>query len=167
MRGDAEVIALLNEQLTSELSAIHQFWQHSAMQRSAGFVKLAARTAADACEEQRHADLLAARILLLGGMPDYSQLNPLHIGQNIPDQFRADLQMELSVVEHLNTAIAFCGSRGDNASADLLTNILVDEEQHIDHLEAQLNLVQTLGEQIYLGKMITVDPEFDGYTTSK
>lgn len=167
MRGDPEVIALLNEQLTSELTAVHQLWQHAAMQQSAGFVKLAARTCEDATEEQHHATKLAARILQLGGLPDYTQLFTVRTGRTVPDQFQADLAMELEVVGRLNTAITTCGTKGDNASADLLTNILVEEEEHIDWLESQLALINTVGEQIYLGKMITVDPEFDGYTTNK
>lgn len=154
MRGDPEVIALLNEQLTSELTAVHQFQLAANMQANWGFCKLAARTCEDVCEEQEHVEKLTRRILTLEGKPDYQRLFQLRVGNTVPDQLRAAQALELEVVARLNPGIQMCSSKGDIASASLLSEILAEEEQHVDYLETQLNLINTLGEQLYLSMQI-------------
>jgi bacterioferritin len=154
MQGDARVIELLNEQLTSELTAINQYFLHAKMQENWGYPKLAAHTRAEAMDEMRHAEILTDRILYLDGLPNYQRLLPLRIGQTVPEQFGADMQIELEVVERVRPAIDYMRGVGDVTSARLFEEILVDEEHHIDYLETQLALIDTLGEQLYLAQLV-------------
>jgi bacterioferritin len=154
MQGDARVIELLNEQLTSELTAINQYFLHAKMQENWGYPGLAAHTRAEAMDEMRHAEILTDRILLLDGLPNYQRLLPLRIGQTVPEQFGADMQIELEVVERVRPAIDYMRGVGDVTSARLFEEILADEEHHIDYLETQLALIDTLGEQLYLAQLV-------------
>src|SRR4051794_5918033 len=133
MRGNDEVITLLNEQLTSELTAINQYFLHAKMQANWGFTKLAEHTRAESIEEMRHAEWITDRILFLEGMPNYQRLFQLRIGENVREQFSSDLAIELEVVERLRPGIAMCRDRGDVTTANLCETILKDEEQHIDY----------------------------------
>ncbi|GAB3151946.1 bacterioferritin [Microbispora hainanensis] len=150
MQGDKEIIALLNEQLTSELTAINQYFLHAKLQENWGYTKLAAITRAESIDEMRHAEELTDRILFLEGLPNYQKLNTLHIGQTVREQLQADLELELSVVKRLRPGIALMRERGDITSATLFERILADEEHHIDYLETELGLLESLGEQLYL-----------------
>lgn len=150
MQGDIQIIELLNEQLTAELTAINQYFLHAKMQENWGYTKLAAHTRAESIDEMRHAERLTDRILFLEGLPNYQRLGTLHIGQTVPEQLRADLEVEMSVVERLRPAIGLMREKGDITSARIFEEILADEEEHIDYLETELELVDTLGEQLYL-----------------
>lgn len=158
MRGDDEVIALLNEQLTSELTAINQYFLHGKMQASWGFTKLAERTRAESFDEMRHAELITDRILFLEALPNYQRLNPLRIGQTIREQFESDLAVELEVVARLRPGIAMCREKSDITTANLFEGILADEEEHVDYLETQLELMDKLGEQLYLAQLVDQPP---------
>ncbi|MGY1943649.1 bacterioferritin [Nocardia asiatica] len=150
MDGDKDIVALLNEQLTAELTAINQYFLHAKMQENWGFTKLARHTRHESIDEMKHAELLTDRILFLEGLPNYQKLNPLRIGQSVPEQLRADLQIELEAVERLRRGIELMRSRGDVTSARIFEHILEDEEQHVDYLETELDLLETLGEPLYL-----------------
>ncbi|WP_283138531.1 bacterioferritin [Rhizohabitans arisaemae] len=152
MQGDKDIIALLNEQLTAELTAINQYFLHAKMQENWGYTKLASYTRAESFDEMKHAEKLTDRILFLEGLPNYQKLNTLHIGQTVAEQLRADLDLELSVVKRLKPAIALMRERGDITSARLFEEILDDEEHHIDYLETELGLIDSLGEQLYLAR---------------
>jgi len=150
MHGDPEIITLLNEQLTSELTAINQYFLHAKMQENWGYTRLAAYTRAESIDEMRHAERLTDRILFLEGLPNYQKLNTLHIGQTVPEQIRADLDLELGVVDRLRNGIRIMREKGDITSARIFEDILEDEERHIDYLETELDLVESLGEGLYL-----------------
>ncbi|MBF6225966.1 bacterioferritin [Nocardia abscessus] len=158
MDGDKDIVALLNEQLTAELTAINQYFLHAKMQENWGFAKLARHTRHESFDEMKHAELLTDRILFLEGLPNYQKLNPLRIGQSVPEQLRADLQIELEAVERLRGGIELMRSRGDVTSARIFEHILEDEEQHVDYLETELDLVEKLGEPLYLQRF-TESPE--------
>lgn len=158
MRGEAEILQLLNEQLTSELTAINQYFLHSKMQDNWGFTELAAHTRAESFEEMRHAELLTDRILLLDGLPNYQRLFSVRIGQTVREQFESDLAIEMEVVERLRPGIALCREHRDTTSAVLLETIMADEEQHIDYLETQLELMGSLGEQLFLAQCVARPP---------
>ena len=100
----------------------------------------------------RHAERLTDRILFLEGLPNYQRLGTLHIGQTVREQLRADLEVELAVVERLRPGIALMREKGDITSARIFEEILEDEEQHIDYLETELGLIENLGEQLYLAR---------------
>jgi bacterioferritin len=158
MRGDPEIIALLNDQLTSELTAINQYFLHAKMQQSWGLTKLAAYTRNESIDEMRHAELLTDRILLLGGLPNYQRLFSLRIGQTVREQLQSDLAIELEVVERLRPGIAMCREKGDITTAKLFEDILADEEHHVDYIETNLELIDRLGEQLYLAQLVDQPP---------
>ncbi|WP_219418845.1 bacterioferritin [Pseudonocardia nigra] len=158
MRGDAEIIALLNDQLTSELTAINQYFLHAKMQQNWGLTKLATYTRNESIEEMRHAERLTDRILFLEGLPNYQRLGTLRIGQTIREQFEADLAIEVGVVERLRPGIAMCGEKGDHTSANLFEEILADEEHHIDYIETNLELLDRLGEPLFLAQLVDQPP---------
>ena len=161
MRGDRDVIALLNEQLTSELTAINQYFLHSKMQAHWGLTKLAEHTRAEAFEEMQHAELLTERILFLDGLPNYQRLFSLRVGQTVREQFESDLAIEIEVVDRLRPGITMCRDKGDITTANLFEKLLADEEHHIDYLETQLELLTRLGDQLYLAQLVERPPTVD------
>ena len=159
MQGDPEVLKLLNEQLTSELTAINQYFLHSKMQQSWGFAELAAHTSKEAFEEMNHAGSITDRILLLNGLPNCQRLFSLRVGQTVREQFEADLGVEYDVQARLKPGVIMCRAKEDATSAFLLETILADEEQHIDHLETQLELMGKLGEHLYAAQCVSRPPQ--------
>lgn len=158
VQGDAEVLRLLNEQLTSELTAINQYFLHSKMQDSWGFTEIARHTRAESMEEMVHAERITDRILLLDGLPNYQRLGSLRIGQTLREQFESDLAIEYEVVARLKPGIVMCREKQDSTSATLFEEILADEEQHIDYLETQLQLMDKLGEELYCAQCVSRPP---------
>ncbi len=158
MQGDPDVLRLLNEQLTSELTAINQYFLHSKMQESWGFTELAKHTRAESFEEMVHAEKITDRILLLDGLPNYQRIGSLRIGQTLREQFESDLAIEHEVVARLRPGIAMCRDKHDSTTAILFEEILADEEQHIDYLETQLQLMDKLGEELYCAQCVSRPP---------
>lgn len=158
MQGDPDVLKLLNEQLTSELTAINQYFLHSKMQESWGFTEIAKHTRAESIEEMVHAERITDRILLLDGLPNYQRLGSLRIGQTLREQFESDLAIEYEVVARLKPGIVMCREKQDSTSATLFEEILADEEQHIDYLETQLQLMDKLGEELYCAQCVSRPP---------
>jgi bacterioferritin len=158
MQGDERVLEVLNEQLTAELTAINQYFLHAKMQQNWGYTVLAAHTRAESIDEMRHADILTDRILFLDGLPNYQRLFALRIGETVREQFDCDMLVEVEAVDRLRRGSAYMRSIGDITSAKLFEDILADEEHHIDYLETQLRLLETLGEQLYL-QNVTKHPE--------
>jgi bacterioferritin len=154
VQGDARVIEFLNEQLTAELTAINQYFLHAKMQENFGWVKLAQHTKAESIDEMRHAEILTERILFLDGLPNYQRLFPLRIGQNITQMLESDMAVEVEAVDRLRRGSEYMRSVSDITSAKLFEDILADEEGHIDYLETQIKLVETLGEQLYLAQLV-------------
>jgi bacterioferritin len=158
VQGDAEIIEMLNEQLTSELTAINQYFLHAKMQENWGYTLLAAHTRAESIDEMHHAEILTDRILFLEGLPNYQRLLPLRIGTTIKEQFESDMAIELEVVERLRRAVPLAREKGDITSANIFEDILADEERHVDYLETQLDLMVNLGEQLYLSQLVERPP---------
>ena len=158
MRGNEEVLALLNEQLTSELTAINKYFLHAKMQANWGYTKLAEHTRHESLDEMKHAERITERILFLEGLPNYQKLLPLRIGQTVKEQLQADLAIEMEVVERLRPGITMCREKGDITTANLFEDILADEEEHIDYLETNLGLIDSLGEQLYLSQLVDRPP---------
>lgn len=158
MQGDLEVLRLLNEQLTSELTAINQYFLHSKMQDNWGFTELAEHTRAESFDEMRHAEAITDRILLLDGLPNYQRLFSLRIGQTLREQFEADLAIEYEVMDRLKPAIILCREKQDSTTATLFEQIVADEEKHIDYLETQLELMDKLGVELYSAQCVSRPP---------
>jgi len=154
MQGDPEVLEFLNEQLTAELTAINQYFLHAKMQENFGWTKLAKYTRSESFDEMKHAEILTDRILFLDGLPNYQRLGPVRIGQNVREQFTNDMQIEVEAVDRLRSGVDYMRSVSDITSADLFEAILRDEEEHIDYLETQLALIDTLGEPLFLSTLV-------------
>lgn len=150
MKGAKEVIAELNRALTNELTAINQYFLHARMYEAWGLAKLGKKTYEESIGEMKHADELVKRILLLEGLPNMSDMHKLQVGESVPEGLEADLSVERRGRECVIKGIETCESKKDFVSRDLLTKILEDTEEHIDFLETQLELVESLGLQNYL-----------------
>lgn len=135
MKGNQELINALNDLLASELTSINQYFVHAEMAEDWGYGRLSASFKKRAITEMKHAERLIERILFLEGTPIVSHLNEMHIGGEIPQQVNNDHELELEAVKMYNEAIVLAGQVLDYATRDLLTEILRDEDEHVDELE--------------------------------
>ncbi|MFF6784863.1 bacterioferritin [Streptomyces sp. NPDC002787] len=154
MQGDPEVIEFLNEQLTAELTAINQYFLHAKMQENFGWTKLAKYTRHESFDEMKHAEVLTDRILFLEGLPNYQRLFHVRVGQTVKEMFEADRQIEVEAIDRLKRGIEVMRNKGDITSANIFESILADEEHHIDYLDTQLELLEKLGEALYIAQLI-------------
>ncbi len=154
MKGNPEILDALNDVLTAELTAINQYFIHAKMCENWGYQKLAAFTRHESIDEMKHADQVIDRILYLDGVPNMQRYNHIKVGENVPEQLQADLELETVAIERLNKGIDLCRAKGDNGSRDLMERILVDEEEHHDWLEAQLGIIEEVGKERYLAEQI-------------
>ena len=154
MKGDAKVIAVLNQVLKAELTAINQYFLHAEMCENWGYERLAQHTRKESIEEMHHAEELIEHILFRDGTPNMSDYFKINVGQNVKVQLENDLQVEYDAVKRLNEGIAVCVKAGDNGSRELLEGILTDEEEHIDYLEAQLHSIEEMGIENYLAQQL-------------
>jgi bacterioferritin len=157
VKGDAKVIAVLNEVLKAELTAINQYFLHAEMCENWGYHRLAEVTKKESIGEMKHAEVLMERILLLDGTPNMSEYFKINIGQNVQQQLQSDLQLEYDAVKRLNAGIETCVAAKDNGSRELLEKILMEEEEHIDYLEAQLHAIDEIGMNNYLAQQLHND----------
>jgi bacterioferritin len=150
MKGNEKIIALLNDFLADELTAISQYMVHSEMCANWGYSKLHEATEKRAIDEMKHAEKLIGRILFLEGLPVVSQLNKMNIGATAEAQLKHDLEAEAGAIKAYNDGIRLCLELGDNGSRELIDLNLHDEEEHLDWLEAQLDQINQMGLQNYL-----------------
>ncbi|MFN6925663.1 MAG: bacterioferritin [Tabrizicola sp.] len=149
MKGDIKVIDYLNSALRSELTAVSQYWLHYRLQEDWGFGHLADKSRAESIEEMHHADKLIARIIFLDGHPNLQKLDPLRIGQTLRETLECDLAAEHEARNLYIEARQHCDKVGDYVTRALFDELLADEEGHIDFLETQLSLFDTLGAEKY------------------
>jgi bacterioferritin len=154
MKGDAEIVGLLNEVLTAELTAINQYFIHGMMCHNWRYERLAKRSREESIGEMKHAQDLIDRILYLEGVPNMQRYMRVNVGQNVPEQLQFDLLLERDAVGRLNPGIELCRTKADNGSRLLLERILHEEESHIEWLEAQLQQITDIGAANYLAQQI-------------
>ncbi len=159
MQGHDQVVTLLNDVLTAELTAINQYFVHARMCENWGYERLWKRVRAESFGEMRHADRLIERILYLEGVPNLQRLGKVNVGQTVPEQLKLDLELERAAVKTLNDGIELCRSMGDNGSRDLLEDILKAEEDHTNWIEAQLEQIKQMGVAHYLAQQIKKEDE--------
>ncbi len=157
MKGSQKVIDLLNDVLTNELTAVNQYFLHARMCENWGYDRLWRTVRAESIDEMKHADEVIERILYLEGLPNVQRLGTIKVGQTVDEQMRVDLDLEMAAIPVLNRGIELCRAEGDNGTADLLEDLLEDEEEHANWLEAQLTLIQQVGLQNYLAEQIKKD----------
>ncbi len=150
MKGNQKVIDYLNFLLADELTAVSQYMVHAEMCANWGYKELAEHTEKRAIEEMKHAEKHIGRILFLEGQPVVSNLNKMHIAPDVHAQLKSDHEAEAGAVKAYNEGIKLCTDLADNGTREMLEDILGDEEEHIDWIEAQLDQISQMGIQLYL-----------------
>jgi bacterioferritin len=153
-RGDAQIIEVLNEILTAELTAINQYFIHAKMCANWGYQRLAKKKREESIDEMKDADRLIERILFLGGVPNLQRLFPVRVGENAVEQHELDLALENAAIERYNRAIALAVAKQDNGTRELLERHLVSEEKSADWLEGQLHVIREIGKERYLAEQL-------------
>jgi bacterioferritin len=154
MQGDPQVVELLNEVLTAELTAVNQYFLDAKMFENWGYHRLAERFRSESIDEMKDADHLIERLLYFEGHPNLQRLDTIRTGESPVEKLTLALTLEQEAIARLNGGIALCVERGDNGTRDLLEDILEGEEEHADWLESQLSLVEQLGQAHYLAQQI-------------
>jgi bacterioferritin len=154
MQSDPEIIELLNEVLTSELTSVSQYFLDAKMLDNWGYDRLAEKYRSESIDEMKDADELIERILYLEGMPNLQRLSTLRIGETPPEKLQAALSLERESIARLNRGIELCVGKSDNGTRELLEEILDGEEEFADWLETQLELISRVGENLYLAQQI-------------
>ncbi len=149
MKGNQAVIEHLNKALFLELGAVNQYWLHYRLLDDWGMQLLARKEREESIEEMQHADKIIERIIFLGGHPNMQTLAPMRIGQNVREVLEADLAGEHEARDAYIEARKVCEVESDFVSKNLFEMLIADEEGHIDFLETQLELLNTVGDQNY------------------
>ena len=150
MRGKEKVISRLNEALRAELIAINQYFLHAEMCENWGYHRLGGLIKKQSIDEMKHAEKVIERILFLDGTPNMGMGLPIRVGATVPQQIENDLALELEASVQYNASIRICVEEGDNVSRELFEGLVRDEEEHIDFLEAQLQIIKDAGVENYL-----------------
>jgi bacterioferritin len=158
MKGNPKVIAELNKALREELTAINQYFLHAEMCENWGYHRLSDLIKKQSIGEMKHAEHLMERILFLDGTPSMMPLE-LKVGGSVKGMIESDLALELGAVRQYNDAIAIATKEGDNGSRDLFVELLKDEEEHVDFLEAQMHQIKEIGYERYLAQQVTEDED--------
>jgi bacterioferritin len=150
VKGNEKLIKKLDVLLAEELTAINQYFVHAELCANWDYDRLHEKIEKRAIQEMKHAEKLIGRIIFLEGLPTVSKLNEMHIGQDVPTQFQADLNAEHTAVRLYNEAIALAGEAGDAVTRSMLEEIAKDEDAHVDWLEGQLDQIAQMGIALYL-----------------
>jgi len=154
MKTDPAVIAALNDVLTAELTAINQYFIHAKMCGDWGYERLHAMLRLESIDEMKHAEEIIERILYLGGVPNLQKMGKVNVGETVLEQFQLDLALENLAIPRLQNGIDLCTEKRDHGTRLLFERILAGEEEHVDWLEAQLELVGQVGVENYLAQQL-------------
>jgi bacterioferritin len=154
MKGSDEAIQILQDVLCAELTAVNQYFIHARMCQNWRYMRLAEFIRKEAVEEMKHAQKVIDRILYFEGAPNMQKYMKINVGHGVAEQLKFDLELEYQAVARLNKGIEIVRAQGDNGTRALLEEILTDEEEHVDWLEAQLYQVKEMGIENYLTQQI-------------
>ena len=161
MKGDPQVLDALNRALTVELTAINQYFCQAKMCQNWGFLKLYHKHYSESMGEMKHAEKLIERILFLEGVPEIARYDVIRVGADVREQFENDLKLEMTGVQHYNATVDLCIRLKDNGTRDLIEPILTESEEHVDWLETQLHLIDSVGLQNYLSEQMGEEEDGD------
>ena len=150
MKGNEKLLAVLDQLLADELTAINQYMVHSEMCENWGYNKLHMEIKKQALDEMHHAEWLIERLLFLEGIPTVSKLNQIKIGKTVSEMINNDNDDELDAAHSCNEAIKLARSVDDQGTVDLLSKILKMEEGHVDWAEIQRAQIDQMGIENYL-----------------
>jgi bacterioferritin len=156
MKGDPEILKVLQEVLSAELTAINQYFIHARMLRNWRYTRLAAHTEKESIGEMKHAQEAMDRILYFDSSPNMQKYMKINVGRTVPEMMKVDLALEHDAVKRLNHGIHLATQKGDNGTRALFERILVSEEEHIDWLEAQLQQIKDVGAENDMAQQIDV-----------
>ena len=154
MKTDPKMIEHLNGILKNELTAINQYFLHAKILKNKGYETLAKKEYEESIDEMKHADVLADRILFLGGLPNFQELGKILVGETVREMLEADLKIEEKAIPDLREAIHYADETRDYGSVELLSEILVSEEEHYLYLKQELGKMDDMGEQNYLQSQV-------------
>jgi bacterioferritin len=154
MKGNTQVIKVLNDVLRKELTGINQYFVHAKMCKNWGYEVLREVNWKESIDEMKHADQIIERILFLEGVPNVASYDKILVGPTVKQQLENDLGLEQAALEVLKPGIQTCLESRDDASRELLEHIIVDEERHIDWIEAQFHQIKEVGYENYLSQQI-------------
>jgi bacterioferritin len=154
MKSNPQIVALLNDVLTAELTSVNQYFLHARLCGHWGFERLEEKVRKESIEEMKHADALIKRILFFEGLPNLQRLGKINVGETVPEQLQLDLEIEYEAIERLNQAIELCRTLGDAGTRELLEHMLKDEETHADWLETQQEAIERVGIERYLAEQL-------------
>ncbi len=154
MARNDEIIELLNDVLTNELTSVNQYFLDACMLENWGYDRIGDHFYHESIDEMKDADVLIERILYLDGVPNVQRLSSVRIGESPVEKLELALALERESIDRLNTGIARCLELRDSGTAELLTKILAGEEDHADWLDTQLTLVHQLGDTAYLAQQL-------------
>jgi bacterioferritin len=162
MQGNPQVLDALNRALTIELTAINQYFCQARMCKNWGYARLAKKHYEESIGEMKHAQILIDRILFLEGVPEIARYDVIRVGTDVKEQLENDLRLEMGGVKAYNQAIELCSSLHDHGTREILEPILSESEEHVDWLETQLHLIETVGLQNYLSEQMAKADEEEG-----
>ncbi len=157
MNGDPDIIEFLNEVLTAELTAINQYFLDAKMLDNWGIEGLGHHFREASIDEMKDAERITERILYLEGLPNYARLDTVRTGETPMEKLNLALDLEKEAIERYNRGVALAREKGDNGTREMLADLLVDEEDHADWLESQLEAARIVGEERYLSEQLHDD----------
>jgi len=136
-----QLIELLNEDLAGEYQAIISYVIYSQVLSGAEYMNIAGELEKHAGEELSHALVISKQIDYLGGMPAVHP-KPVRTSEKAKEMLRFDLENEMATIRRYRERIPQCESLGEYAMAELIREILKDEQDHL------IALATALGEDV-------------------
>jgi bacterioferritin len=153
MKGNPEVLAVLNEQLESEVTAVAQYMLGANMLKNWGYLRLAKIFESEAKDEMRHAEALIEHILFLEGKPEV-YTKKYKVGMYVEEQLSESAKAESGAILLYNKGVEIALKAGDNASRKLMDNHLASEVEHLNWVEGELYAMKDAGKGPYLAAQV-------------